>query len=98
MPKISILLTCYNHIRYLPAAVEGIRAQTFKDSEIIAIDDGSTDGTREWLKENLPEAKLIFNEQNIGTYASLNVGLEATTGEFIAILNDDDVWAPEKLE
>src|SRR5688572_13854708 len=98
MPTVSILLTCYNHLAYLPAAVEGVRAQTFKDWEIIAVDDGSTDGSREWLSANLPEAELIFNETNLGTYASLNVALAQAQGKFIAILNDDDLWAPEKLE
>jgi glycosyltransferase involved in cell wall biosynthesis len=98
MPTVSILLTCFNHIRYLPDAVAGIKSQTFTDYEIIAIDDGSTDGSREWLTANLSEAQLIFNEKNLGTYASLNVALAAATGDYIAILNDDDLWAPEKLQ
>lgn len=98
MPKVSILLTCYNHIRYLPAAFEGILSQTHKDYEIIAIDDGSKDGTRDWLSARPEPMKLIFNESNLGTYASLNVALEAATGDYIAILNDDDVWAPTKLQ
>lgn len=98
MPKVSVLLTCYNHVRYIPQAYEGILNQTVKDVEIVAIDDGSTDGTREWLKGRQEPIKLIFNEKNLGTYASLNVALKAATGDFIAILNDDDVWAPTKLE
>jgi glycosyltransferase involved in cell wall biosynthesis len=98
MPLVSVVLTCYNHIRYLPAAVEGIKSQTFPDYEVIAVDDGSTDGTREWLSEHLTVGKCIFNEKNLGTYASLNVALQATTGEYVAILNDDDLWAPSKLE
>jgi glycosyltransferase involved in cell wall biosynthesis len=97
MPRVSILLTCYNHIAYIPACLEGVRAQTFQDFEIIAIDDGSTDGTREWLSQQ-PDLTLIFNEQNLGTYATLNVALARATGEFIAVLNDDDLWAPRKLE
>lgn len=99
MPSVSILLTCYNHIRFLPAAVEGILSQTFNDYEILALDDGSRDGSREWLKEREAEGKLrcIFNEENLGTYATLNVGLQEAKGNFIAILNDDDLWAPEKL-
>lgn len=97
MPTVSVLLTCYNHLRHLPEAVESVRKQTFKDYEIIAIDDGSTDGTREWLSAQ-QDIKSIFNASNLGTYATLNVGLHAAEGEFIAILNDDDVWAPTKLE
>lgn len=98
MPRVSILLTCYNHLKYLPAAYKSILDQTFQDFEIIALDDGSTDGTRDWLTENADRAKLIFNEKNLGTYGTLNVGLENATGEFIAVFNDDDLWADTKLE
>lgn len=98
MARVSILLTCYNHIKYLPAALEGVRGQTFRDFEIIAIDDGSTDGTRDWLTAHASDCRLVFNEKNLGTYGTLNEGLRLATGEFIAILNDDDLWAPRKLE
>lgn len=97
MPRVSILLTCYNHVRYLPPCVEGIRRQTFRDFEVVAIDDGSKDGSREWLAEQ-PDIRCIFNEGNLGTYETLNVGLRSTTSEFVAVLNDDDLWEPEKLE
>jgi glycosyltransferase involved in cell wall biosynthesis len=97
MPRVTILLTCYNHRKYLPAAVEGVRAQTFRDYEVVALDDGSTDGSREWLSEQ-PDLRPIFNAQNLGTYGTLNEGLRLASGELIAVLNDDDVWLPEKLE
>jgi glycosyltransferase involved in cell wall biosynthesis len=97
MPRVTVLLTCYNHLRYLPAALDGVRGQTFRDYEIIAIDDGSTDGTREWLTQQ-PDLRCIFNATNLGTYETLNVGLREAKGEFIAVLNDDDVWLPNKLE
>jgi glycosyltransferase involved in cell wall biosynthesis len=77
--------------------VESIRAQTYLDYEIIALDDGSTDGSREWLSAQT-DLQIVFNEKNLGTYGTLNKGLELATGEFIAVLNDDDVWMPEKLE
>lgn len=97
--RVTVLLTCYNHIRYLPPALNGILGQSFTDFEILALDDGSKDGSREWLKEREAEGKLrcIFNEKNLGTYATLNVGLAEAKGEFIAILNDDDLWAADKL-
>ncbi|MBL8068586.1 MAG: glycosyltransferase [Armatimonadetes bacterium] len=97
MPKVSILLTCYNHLRYLKAAWQSILDQTFQDFEVIALDDGSTDGTREWLSSQ-EGAKLVFNPQNVGTYATLNIGLHHATGEYIAVFNDDDIWMPTKLE
>jgi glycosyltransferase involved in cell wall biosynthesis len=99
MPRVSILLTCYNHIRFLPAAYQSVLDQTFADYEILAIDDGSTDGTREWLKgREGGKMRCVFNEKNLGTYATLNVGLSEAKGQYIAILNDDDLWAPGKLE
>jgi glycosyltransferase involved in cell wall biosynthesis len=98
MPRVSILLTCFNHLAYLPAAWDSIQAQTFTDYEVIALDDGSADGTREWLTEHAAGAKLVFNERNLGTYGTLNVGLEHASGEFIAVFNDDDLWAPTKLQ
>ncbi len=96
MPRVTILLTCYNHRRFLPAAVEGIRAQTFRDFETIALDDGSDDGSREWLAKQ-PDLRCVFNARNLGTYGTLNEGLRLASGELIAVLNDDDVWLPEKL-
>lgn len=109
MPQVSVLLTCYNHLRYLPMCLDSLGAQSFRDFEVIALDDGSTDGTREYLTDwatnaaasetwrNIP-IRLIFHEHNVGTYASLNVGVTDSSGEFVAILNDDDVWMPTKLE
>ncbi len=103
MPRVSILLTCYNHLRHLKVAIDCIRSQTYADYEIVALDDGSTDGTREWLTQlqkdepSLP-LTLYFNEKNLGTYGTLNRGIEVSTGELIAEFNDDDVWAPTKLE
>lgn len=77
-----------------------------QDFEVIVLDDGSKDGSREWLveqfgepgKPNDPRWKLVFNTTNRGTYGTLNAGLSLAEGEFIAVLNDDDLWLPEKLE
>lgn len=98
MPRVSVLLTCYNHLDYLPAALDSVMAQTFTDYEVICLDDGSSDGTREWLSARPEPLKLVFNDENLGTYGTLNVGLKHATGEFIAVLNDDDLWASTKLE
>ena len=97
LPRVSVLLTCFNHFSYLPAALESVRAQTYRDFEIVALDDGSTDETREWLSKQT-DIRCVFNPTNIGTYATLNVGLAKSNGELVAVLNDDDLWAPEKLE
>lgn len=97
MPRVSVILTCFNHLEYLPRAVQSVREQTYTEVEVIAIDDGSTDGTRLWLSEKCFDWTLIFNESNMGTYGSLNRAIERSSGEFIAILNDDDFWGVEKL-
>lgn len=96
---VSILFTCYNHLAFIKQAWESIGSQTYTNWEVIALDDGSTDGTREWLSSlEHPRLKVILNQQNLGTYGTLNRGLQEAQGEFIAVFNDDDLWAPEKLK
>lgn len=96
---VSILVTCYNHLSFIKEAWGSILNQTYTQWEVIALDDGSTDGTREWLTSlDHPRLKVILNEQNLGTYGTLNRGLQGAQGEFIAVFNDDDLWGPEKLE
>lgn len=97
MPLVSVILTCYNHRAFIEEACESIRRQQGVEMELIAIDDGSTDGTAEWMREHLRPEECIFNSENQGTYGSLNVGLKRAKGEFVAILNDDDFWEDEKL-
>ncbi len=95
---ISILFTCYNHLDFIQEAWESILSQTYPHWEVIALDDGSTDGTREWLASlKHPQLKTVFNEKNLGTYGTLNRGLQEAKGEFIAVFNDDDLWAADKL-
>jgi glycosyltransferase involved in cell wall biosynthesis len=64
---------------------------------VFAIDDGSTDGTREWLAEQ-SDVQVYFNEINLGTYGTLNVALSRTDSELVCVLNDDDLWLPTKLQ
>lgn len=95
-PTISVLFTSYNHRAHLEEALESVRQQTYPFAEILALDDGSTDGSREWLAAQ-SGVTCLFHAQNMGTYASLNVGLNRAVGDWVAVLNDDDVWMPEKL-
>jgi len=97
---VSILIPSYNHARYLPACLASIQAQTVEDWEVILVDDGSKDDSvaiaRELARQE-PRLKVHVNETNLGTYGTEQKALELSRGEFIAVMNSDDLWAPEKL-
>ncbi|HCN27251.1 MAG TPA: hypothetical protein DIT64_00355, partial [Verrucomicrobiales bacterium] len=98
-PALSVVVPLYNEQDNVARLQEEIAAALRGlDYEVVLVDDGSTDGTREWLTAHAAGARIEFNPQNIGTYATLNRGLELAEGEFIAVFNDDDVWGPEKLQ
>lgn len=97
--RVTVLLTCYNHLDYLPSALSSVFEQSYQDFDVVALDDGSTDGTREWLASlNHPRVRVVLNEENLGTYGTLNRGLEEARSEFVAVLNDDDLWGRDKLK
>jgi glycosyltransferase involved in cell wall biosynthesis len=97
MPLVSVVLTSYNHAPYLPQAIESALGQTLGDTEIVAIDDASTDGSVDVLQRYADRLRVVLHETNQGTYASLNEGIALTSAPYIAILNSDDVWLPDKL-
>ncbi len=98
--RISVAVPLYNHERFVTDAIESIRDQGALVSEIIVIDDGSTDGSArvmQWLSGR--DERIRFRSQtNQGAHATLNSALAESGGEFIAILNSDDVFAPGRLE
>ena len=99
MPLVSFLLAVHNGARYLGAAVESALGQTVEDLELIVIDDASTDETPELLAAvGDPRLMVLRNDQQDGLAASLNRGLDAATGPYVARLDDDDVAGPERLE
>lgn len=99
--KVSIIISNYNYARYLPAAIDSALAQTYPDTEIIVVDDGSTDDSRNVIAQFQQKApdrlKAIFQE-NQGQGGAFNAGFEASRGEIIAFLDADDVWKPNKLQ
>src|SRR5581483_1538620 len=97
MPRVSVLLPSYNHERFLRECVESILSQTHQDFEVIAIDDGSQDGSVEILRTYGDRLKVYVNEPNLGTYATLNRALSMAESEYSAVMNSDDVWKPAKL-
>ena len=96
-PKVSIVIPTYNRSNHLVHAIESALAQTFRNHEIIVVDDGSTDGTVEKLK---PFGGMIryARQCNRGASSARNLGLELSRGEWIAFLDSDDLWLPMKLE
>ena len=85
--KLSIITLTYNKLKYTKKYVESLFKYT-KDFELIIVDNGSTDGTREYLK-SLDNIKLILNDENVGFSKGNNQGLEIAEGEYIAFLNND---------
>ena len=95
--KISILLPIYNRAHTLPRCLASIRAQTFTDWELIAVDDGSQDGSAELITGD-PRYRLLRHDVNRGASAARNTALAAAQGEYIALIDSDDEWLPAKLE
>ncbi|HEU5395863.1 MAG TPA: glycosyltransferase [Verrucomicrobiae bacterium] len=101
MPKVTVIVPNYNHARFLPRRFESIFAQTCGDREVIALDDASTDGSREILRELAAKhpLQLIFNDRNSGIpFKQWNKGVAAARGEFIWIAESDDSAEPQLLE
>jgi len=103
-PFISVVIPTYNRARQVQAALESVLAQTYPEFEAIVVDDGSTDGTGEALQQLISQqggnGKQIryFFQPNQGQSAARNRGIAEARGEWIAFLDSDDVWLPEKLE
>lgn len=98
-PAVTVLLSVYNDRAYLPAAVDSILAQSFGDFELLIVDDGSTDGTAEYLAALADSrVRVLRNQQNAGLTRSLNRGLDAAAGRYVARMDADDLAGPERLE
>ncbi|MEJ5313048.1 MULTISPECIES: glycosyltransferase [Anaerolinea] len=97
MPRVSIIIPTYNNAQFLPSTLESVFQQTYQDYEIIVIDDGSTDNTREVLTPYQSKIRYLFQE-NQERSAARNYGLTVAQGELIAFLDSDDLWLPQKLE
>jgi glycosyltransferase involved in cell wall biosynthesis len=95
MVKVSIVMPVYNGERFLREAIESVFQQSFKDFEFIAVNDGSTDGSFTILKK-FPEIQII-SQGNGGQSAARNAGVAHSQGAFIAFIDQDDKWYPQKL-
>lgn len=87
--KLSVVIPNWNGVEYLRVCLPSIFLQTFKDFEIIVIDNGSTDGSVKYLKQNYPKVRIIKLDKNYGFAKAVNQGIAAAVGEFIILLNND---------
>jgi len=104
VPTVSVVVATYNYGRFLPEAIDSVLAQTFTDYEVVVVDDGSTDNTSEVVERyrlarmQAGRLRYIRLEKNIGQPKAKNLGIRNSRGRFIAFLDGDDVWLPQKLE
>ena len=99
MPKISVLMSCYNHDKFVGEAIKSVLNQSLKDFELLIIDDNSTDQTFEIVNSFKDQRIKVFrNEKNFGMVFNTNSLIKKSIGEYIAIINSDDSWLPEKLQ
>lgn len=96
-PIVSVVVPAHNKGGTVRAAIESVLRQTIQDTEIVVVDDGSTDDTREQVQPFGPRVRYIYQPQS-GVSAARNRGIEATRAEFVAFLDADDLWLPNKLE
>lgn len=100
-PLVSVIMPAYNSERFIEQAVRSVRMQTMQRWEMIIVDDCSTDKTAEQIKRLAAEDPRIipvYSESNHGAAESRNIALRQCRGEFVALLDADDVWHPQKLE
>ncbi|MEJ2647391.1 MAG: glycosyltransferase [Sedimentisphaerales bacterium] len=93
---VSVIIPTYNRSKYVTKAIESVLAQTYKSYEIILIDDGSSDDTKELIKPYLDRVKYFYQD-NSGASAARNNGIRNAKGQWIAFLDSDDEWLPDKL-
>lgn len=98
MPEVSVNICCYNSEKFIHRSLESVLNQTYKDFEVIVIDDGSKDRTGEIIKGYKDPRIKYFYQENRGLSASRNRAIELSSGEYIALIDHDDIWLPEKLQ
>jgi glycosyltransferase involved in cell wall biosynthesis len=99
MPLVSVIVPAYGHGEYILQTLDSVFGQTFRDYEIIVVNDGSPDDTATVLTHLIQVGKIrYFEQKNQGVAAARNYGISRANGNYIALLDDDDLWPPDKLE
>lgn len=100
-PKVSVIMCAYNGEEYIEESIDSILAQTLTDFEMIIVDDGSNDSTKKIIQKYQDmDKRVVFlsNNENMGICFTLNKGLDSAKGDFIAILDNDDIALPDRLQ
>ncbi len=95
---VSIVIPSYNHARYLSSAIDSVLSQSYREIELIVIDDGSSDDSVNLLKQIKDDRYSFYCQENQGAHVAINRGLALASGEFLAILNSDDVFHPNRIQ
>lgn len=99
--KVSVVTPSYNSERYIARTIESVQAQTYTDWEMVIVDDCSTDSTRQIVQsyaDKDPRIRLLTQKENAGAAMARTRSMRESTGRFVAYLDADDIWLPEKLE
>lgn len=98
-PMVSIIVPVFNARNYIEETIRSVEEQTYTDWELILVDDGSTDGTREYLKSvESSKMRIFFLKENMGTANARNKGIVEAEGKYISFIDADDLWRKDKLE
>ena len=94
--KISVIIPTFNRKKILGRAIQSVINQSLQPFEVIIIDDGSNDGTKDWVKESFQDIRYIY-QKNQGVSSARNKGIKYACGDWVAFLDSDDEWLPNKL-
>lgn len=98
-PLVSVVVTTYERPQKVRRAIESARNQTYDPLKIVVVEDGSDSGVEQWMdEEGFDDVKYVCHDRNRGLAAARNTGIEGTSGEYVAFLDDDDEWKPRRIE
>ncbi|MDA8326875.1 MAG: glycosyltransferase family A protein, partial [Nitrospiraceae bacterium] len=97
---VTVIITCYNSEKFIKQTIDSALSQTYKNVDVIAVDDGSTDTTRQILDSYQERIRVLEhpNGANRGQWASANLAMRQSGSDYVALLDHDDIWAPAKIE
>jgi glycosyltransferase involved in cell wall biosynthesis len=95
---VSCVIPVFNGENFLAEAIESVLAQTHSSLEVIVVDDGSTDGSADVARDFADRGVRLLSQNNAGCASARNLGIAAASGDYVALLDADDLWLPDKLE